>query len=89
MIIHIPLFESKSVTFKAITLFCVIIIWTKTYSDRLRLHENEHVKQWKEDPFLFHFKYVLQFIVNFTVCGNWMEAYRAISYEVEARRASE
>jgi hypothetical protein len=89
MIIHLPLFESKAVTFKAITLFCFVIIWTKTYSDKLKLHELEHVKQWKEDPILFYPKYVLEFIVNLTACGNWMEAYRGISYEVAARKASE
>jgi hypothetical protein len=85
MIIHLPLFDKKDTSFDAITLCFVIIVFVKNPSVKLLKHELTHSKQWKEDPFLFHFKYLLEFIVNLTACGNWMDAYRSISYEKEAR----
>ena len=89
MIIHLPLFDKKDTSFDAITLCFVIIVFVKSPSEKLISHELVHVRQWKEDPFLFHFKYLLEFIVNLTACGSWMDAYRGISYEQEARKAAE
>ena len=86
MIINLGLFNKSLLPFDAITLFFAVVIFVKNPSQKLLKHELCHVEQWKEDPFLFHFKYLLQFIVNLTVHGSWMEAYKGISYEVEARR---
>lgn len=57
-------------------------------SERLFKHESEHVRQkTKEGTFIFYTKYVAKFIFNICRMFNWKEAYRAISYEVEAREA--
>lgn len=89
MIIHLPIFNKKGLAFAAITLCFVIIVWVKNPSKKLIAHEKVHVRQWKEDPFFFYLKYVLQWIVNLTLGMSMYEAYRAISYEVDAREIAE
>ena len=84
MIIRIPFPMPK---FRAITLGPVIIIF-RDETETLIRHELTHVEQWKKDPLLFYPKYILEFVVNLWKYKDWMKAYRAISYEEDARKAS-
>jgi hypothetical protein len=73
--------------FRAITLGPVIIIFRDETETLLR-HEQTHVEQWKKDPLLFYPRYIIEFIKNLWKYRDWMKAYRAISYEVQARDRS-
>lgn len=84
MIIRVPI---KMPKFKAITLGPVVLVF-RGEDAKLIKHELAHVAQWKADPILFYPKYILEFIRNYWKYGNWMVAYRMISYEVEARKKS-
>jgi hypothetical protein len=57
-------------------------------STRLMRHEQEHIKQIKEDgAWYFYSRYLLEFLMNFVKYGDFEKAYYYISYEMKARRA--
>ena len=57
-------------------------------SDRLRWHEEKHVEQQeKEGSLIFKVKYVYEFVVNYIRYRKFWQAYRNISFEIEARQA--
>ena len=57
-------------------------------SNRLRRHEEKHVKQQEEEGFFwFLINYISEFLINYVRYFSFREAYLNISYEVEARRA--
>jgi len=57
-------------------------------SDRLYLHEKEHIKQTKRDGMIyFKLRYITEFIVNLFRHRSFIDAYMNISYEKEAREA--
>ena len=88
MILHLPLFNKQTTSIDGITLFFVIIIWVKNPSQRFINHELCHISQIKAQPFSFYPRYFYQMIRNRINGMSWREAYRNISYEVEARKAS-
>ena len=73
-----------------------IVLFKKIYyampkekvSDRLRRHEEEHVRQQeKEGAIRFKLKYFAEYIKNLIKYRNHNQAYLNISYESEARKA--
>lgn len=83
--------------FRGITLGPLIIVW-KDIDEKVILHESCHVDQWRSEPISFYPKYVWHFLCNMLQYRSqlsahgfkawWMLAYRAIPYEIEARRAA-
>lgn len=58
------------------------------YSERLRLHEEEHVRQWaKHGRIGFAVKYAWEYLEGRLSGMGHDEAYRTISFEVDARVA--
>ncbi len=52
-------------------------------------HEQAHLEQMQRDGRIrFMIAYGAQFILNLLDCWDWWEAYRNISYEVEAREVA-
>jgi hypothetical protein len=89
MHINIPLFKPDTFSIDGVTLCFLIVTWIRNPSAKLLRHEQEHVKQWKASPFLFHFRYFSDMLRGVLLGMSWREAYLAIPYEVEARKASE
>jgi hypothetical protein len=89
MILHIPLFNKQTTPIDGITLFIFIFIWVKEPSKQLIIHEQQHAKQWLRQPFTFHFRYFYQLFRNRLKGMAWKDAYRHISYEVDARKVAE
>jgi hypothetical protein len=57
-------------------------------SENLFKHESAHIRQkFKEGTVKFYFKYLFEFVRNLIKFRNWKEAYRGISYEIDARAA--
>ena len=80
----------KLLKVNAIVLFQVVYyaMAKEKVSDRLRKHEQEHVRQQEaEGNIVFKVKYSLEFIGNLIKYRSFSKAYRNISYEMEARKA--
>lgn len=76
----------------AIVLFCTAYFYQpeNEVSQRLVRHEKEHIRQQKEEGFLwFLIGYISEFLINLIKYRNFKEAYLNISYEIEARSAEE
>lgn len=77
--------------YKAITIGCFIFTRRNTQITQETLrHEGVHWEQEKELLIIgFYLLYVLEFAVRLLVYRNWHTAYRAISFEREARSCDE
>lgn len=73
--------------FHAITLFGNI--YTRTLSIKILLHEEKHVHQQEKYGISFYFIYLKDFFKNLIKYKNFMKAYHAIPFEVEAREHAE
>lgn len=73
--------------FIAINLFGVLFVrGDKTLSQQTVVHERIHTKQMQEMLYVFfYFWYVLEWLIRLLVIHNPHKAYRAISFEQEAR----
>ena len=80
----------KLINVNAIVLFQTIYyaMSEKEVTDRLRRHEEVHVKQQQElGSIKFKLLYLLEWLKNLIKYRNFNKAYWYISYEIEARRA--
>ena len=48
------------------------------------IHEKTHIRQQEEDDIKFYFRYFYELVVNLIKYRSYWEAYRNISYEIEA-----
>ena len=73
--------------FIAINLFGVLFVrGNKTLSQQTVVHEQIHTKQMQEMLYVFFYLwYVLEWLIRLLVIRNPHKAYRAISFEQEAR----
>jgi hypothetical protein len=88
MHINLPLFYHRTTKIDGVTLCFLVITWVKSPRDMFLKHEAVHVDQWKKQPFTFHFRYFYKMMWNRWNGVSWWEAYRNISYEIEARDKS-
>jgi hypothetical protein len=79
------LFKILPDEYKAVMLFGFIFFREKNPSEDLVRHEEIHLMQYKKDGAIkFYSSYIYQYIKNLIRYKNHNDAYRNISYEVEA-----